>query len=83
MPKLTFEAVRRSVVIRPVTEVYLAGVGVLLLVVRNMVSLAEGLIVFGVVTMMILLMNVYRELVQVHTLLDRMRAEKILPGGKS
>lgn len=66
MSKAALAATRQSLVVRPVTEVYLVGVAMILLTVRGTLSLAEGLFILGMATVLILLMNVYGELLKVH-----------------
>lgn len=67
---MTLEAVRRSVAIRPVTEVYLIGVTMIVLTVNKVLTLSEGIFIFGMTTVVILLTTMYKELVQVHTLVN-------------
>lgn len=76
MPRVTPETVWRSIVLRPVTEVYVVGVAMLLLTVRDVVSLTVGILVFGMVTMLILLVSVYYELLRIERLLDSLQPDE-------
>lgn len=70
MPKVTLGDVHRSVALRPVTGVYLAGVAVIMLIVHNLLSVTVGILIFGIAAVLILLATVYEELREVHVMVN-------------
>jgi ABC-type siderophore export system fused ATPase/permease subunit len=64
--------VRESVFLWPITTVYLTGVGVILLISADIFAVVVGIMTFGLLTLLILLLLVWKELRTVHELDDAM-----------
>lgn len=59
-------ALRRSIVVWPITAVYCTGVALILLIVHESLSATVAIIIFAFGTLLITLISVYGELLEVH-----------------